>query len=171
VRHTARAAARLLSDPSAVVGAVNDALNADTTDVDTFVSLVYGELRQTSSHLSLNLIRAGHVPPLVRRADGTVEELVQPGLLLGIRPGFDGFPGVAELYPGDSLVLVTDGITEARSANGEFFGEDRLVDALAGFRPRPPSAAALLHFVTSAVTAFAGSSTLDDQAALILTAT
>ena len=171
VRHTARAAARLLSDPSAVVGAVNDALNADAADVDTFVSLVYGELRHTSSHLSLNLIRAGHVPPLVRRADGAVEELVQPGLLLGIRPGFDGSPGGVELYPGDSLVMVTDGITEARSADGEFFGEDRLMDSLAVFRPRPTTSAALLHFLTSAVTAFAGSSTVDDQAALILTAT
>ncbi len=171
VRHTTRAAARLLSDPSAVVGAVNDALNADTTDVDTFVSLVYGELRRTSSHLSLNLIRAGHVPPLVRRADGTVEELVQPGLLLGIHPGFDGSPGGVELYPGDSLVMVTDGITEARSADGEFFGEERLMDSLAVFRPTPPTSAALLHFLTSAVTAFAGSSTVDDQAALILTAT
>ncbi|MFH8569974.1 SpoIIE family protein phosphatase [Streptomyces sp. NPDC017993] len=171
VRHTTRAAARLLTDPSAVVGAVNDALNADPEDVDTFVSLVYGELRHASSHLSLNLIRAGHVPPLVRRADGTVEELVQPGLLLGIHPGFEGSPGSVELYPGDSLVLVTDGITEARSADGEFFGEERLVDALGVFRPAPPTSAALLHFLTSAVTAFAGSSTLDDQAALVITAT
>ncbi|MFI9048342.1 SpoIIE family protein phosphatase [Streptomyces sp. NPDC053427] len=170
VRHTARAAARLLNDPAAVVAAINDALTEGAVDEDRFVSLVYGELRHTPSHLTLNLIRAGHVPPLVRRADGTVEELAQPGSLLGIGPDLDGSPHTLDLYPGDSLVLVTDGITEARSAGGEFFGEDRLADAVAAPRATSPTAATLVESVTAAVTAFAGHSTPDDQAALVLTA-
>lgn len=170
VRHTARAAARLLDEPAAVVTAINDALTRHAADDDQFVSLVYGELRDSPSHLTLNLIRAGHVPPLVRRADGTVEELTEPGMLLGIRtdPGF--CPCCIDLYPGDSLVLVTDGITEARSAGGEFFGEERLVDALAAVRTATPTAAALIESVTAAVTAFAGDATLDDQAVLVVTA-
>jgi serine phosphatase RsbU (regulator of sigma subunit) len=171
VRHTARAAARLLKDPAAVVGAINDALTAGTVEEDKFVSLVYGELRHSASHLALNLIRAGHVPPLVRRADGTVEELTQPGLLLGIRhdPGF--CPCDIDLRPGDSLVLVTDGITEARSADGEFFGEDRLADALVADRTTTPTAATLIESLTAQVTTFAGNAALDDRAALIVTAT
>ncbi|MFE0192680.1 SpoIIE family protein phosphatase [Streptomyces sp. NPDC058989] len=177
VRHTARAAARLLTDPAAVVAAINDALAQSTTE-DNFVSLVYGELRHSDSRLTLDLIRAGHVPPLVRRADGTVEEIAEPGLLLGIAPDFDGSPCRVDLCPGDSLVLVTDGITEARATDGDFFDEHRLADALAAVRCRPtlrgrasPTAATLIEAVTAAVTAFAGDSTPDDQAALVLTAT
>ncbi|MFF7749553.1 SpoIIE family protein phosphatase [Streptomyces sp. NPDC007971] len=170
VRHTARAAARLLNDPAAVVAAINDALTAGTADEDQFVSLVYGELRRSASHLALNLIRAGHVPPLVRRADGTVEELTPPGLLLGIRPDPGFCPCDLDLRPGDSLVLVTDGITEARAADGEFFGEDRLADALVADRTTAPTAATLIESITAAVTTFAGSAALDDRAALVVTA-
>ncbi|MFF4016386.1 SpoIIE family protein phosphatase [Streptomyces sp. NPDC001843] len=171
VRHTARAAARLLNDPVAVVAAINDALARSTTDEDQFVTLVYGELRRTASHLALRLIRAGHVPPLVRRADGTVVEFAEPGRLLGIGPD-PGFRACGvELHPGDSLVLVTDGLTEARSADGEFFGEDRLTGALAAVRAGRPTAAALIESVTAAVTAFAGNATVDDQAILVVTAT
>ncbi|MFF8789802.1 SpoIIE family protein phosphatase [Streptomyces sp. NPDC015125] len=171
VRHTARAAARLLHDPADVVAAINDALTGNALDEDHFVSLVYGELRHPPSHLALELIRAGHVPPLVRRTDGTVEHLVQSGLLLGISPEFDGASCRLDLSPGDSLVLVTDGITEARSATGEFFDEHRLADALRALPAATSGAAGLIEAVHAAVTAFAGQSTPDDQAALVLTAT
>ncbi|MFI0714578.1 SpoIIE family protein phosphatase [Streptomyces inhibens] len=182
VRHTARAAARLLNDPAAVVAAINDALTESTpgqdyfVGADYFVSLVYGELRRTASHLTVDLMRAGHVPPLVRRGDGTVEELAHPGGLLGIDREFNDTPCRVHLYPGDSLVLVTDGITEARSADGEFFDNDRLAAALVAPRTlaaptSSPTSADLIEAVTAAVTAFAGDSTPDDQAALILTAT
>ncbi len=171
VRHTARAAARLLHDPTAVVAAINNALTARTVSEDCFVSLVYSELRRAASHLTLDLIRAGHVPPLVRRADGTVEQLAQPGLLLGIGLEPGSCPCYVDLFPGDSLVLVTDGITEARSAEGDFFGEDRLADAL-GTRPDTVTTpSGLIESVTAAVAAFAGDSTHDDQAALVLMAT
>ncbi|MER6735613.1 SpoIIE family protein phosphatase [Streptomyces puniciscabiei] len=170
VRHTARTAARLLDEPAAVVTAINEALTGNTVEDDQFVSLVYGELRHTASHLTLTLIRAGHVPPLVRRAAGTVVEHTQPGLLLGIGPDPDFCPCRIDLCSGDSLVLVTDGITEARSATGEFFGEERLSDALRAVRSTTPTATAVVESITTAVTAFAGSATPDDQAALVITA-
>ncbi|MFG2492354.1 SpoIIE family protein phosphatase [Streptomyces caniferus] len=171
VRHTARAAARLLHDPAAVVAAINDAVAGSALDEDYFVSLVYGELRHTGSHLALELIRAGHVPPFVRRTDGTVEQLVQSGLLLGIGPEFDGTVCRLDLAPGDSLVLVTDGITEARSAEGEFFDDHRLADALLALPATACDATGLIDAVHAAVTAFAGRSTPDDQATLVVTAT
>ncbi|MCF3171947.1 SpoIIE family protein phosphatase [Streptomyces sioyaensis] len=168
VRHTARAAARLLDDPAAVVRAINDALTGSSVSADHFVSLVYGELLPGTSPLTLELLRAGHVPPLVRRTDGTVEQLAQSGLLLGVGPEFDGSPCRVALHPGDSLVLVTDGITEARSPDGDFFDEHRLTDAL--LSSGSSCAAGLIAAVNAAVTAFAGPSTPDDQAALVLTA-
>ncbi|MEU7058113.1 SpoIIE family protein phosphatase [Streptomyces sp. NPDC046197] len=171
VRHTTRAAARLLNDPAAVVTAINDALLESAVYEDQFVSLAYGELRHTRSRLTLDLIRAGHVPPLVRRVGGTVEELAQPGLLLGIAPHPECCPYGTDLYSGDSLVLVTDGVTEARSADGEFFGDERLADAVAAVDTPLPTAADLLESVTAAVIAFAGTATVDDRAALVLTAT
>ncbi|MCR8578836.1 GAF domain-containing SpoIIE family protein phosphatase [Streptomyces sp. Isolate_219] len=171
VRHTARAAARLLHDPADVVAAINDALTGSSVSEDVFVSLVYGELRHTASHLTLDLIRAGHVPPLVRRSDGTVEQLAQSGLLLGVAPAFDGSPCHLVLSLGDSLILVTDGITEARSAAGEFFDEQRLAEALLPGHTTSSGAAGLIESINAAVTAFAGPSTPDDQAALVLTAT
>ncbi|WP_424888930.1 SpoIIE family protein phosphatase [Streptomyces sp. XH2] len=175
VRRSARAAARLLSDPAAVVTAINAALTdraaGEAVGAECFVSLVYGELRHTASHLALNLIRAGHVPPLVRRADGTVEEVAHPGLLLGVGPDPDASPCGVDLYPADSLVLVTDGITEARSAGGELFGEDRLADALGALRTSSPTAEMLLGSISTAVAAFAADATHDDQAVLVLTAT
>ncbi|MEV4923793.1 SpoIIE family protein phosphatase [Streptomyces roseoverticillatus] len=171
VRHSARTAARLLNDPEAVVTAINAALTDRAAGEECFVSLVYGELRHTASHLALKLIRAGHVPPLVRRADGTVEEVVQPGLLLGIAPDPDSSPCGIDLYPDDSLILVTDGITEARSAGGELFGEDRLADAVGALRTSSPTAGVLLESISTAVAAFAADAVHDDQAVLVLTAT
>jgi serine phosphatase RsbU (regulator of sigma subunit) len=171
VRHTARAVARLLDDPVAVVAAINEALEEHTADDDRFVSLVYGELRHTPSGHSVTLMRAGHVPPLVRRADGTVERLAPPGLLLGIGHSDVGSPARVDLGPGDGLVLVTDGITEARSPDGAFFGEERLAETLTALPTAgPTAAAALLESVTTAVAAFTRDTSFDDQAALVVTA-
>lgn len=171
VRHTARAVARLLDDPVAVVAAIDDALAEHTAGEELFVSLVYGELRRTASGQAVTMMRAGHVPPFVRRADGTVERLVPPGLLLGIGwEGGVGSPASLDLRPGDGLVLVTDGITEARSPDGELFGEERLVDTLTTIPAATPTAATLLEAVTAAVAAFTGETVRDDQAALVVTA-
>jgi sigma-B regulation protein RsbU (phosphoserine phosphatase) len=79
------------------------------------------------------IVRAGsggHAPPLIGRADGTVEELPCRGLLLGVFEDAAFVAGEARLGPGDVLVLYTDGVTEARR-HGEDFGEDRLRELLA----------------------------------------
>ena len=75
----------------------------------------------------LEYVSAGHPFPFLRRADGSVEELGQGGLPLGIREPLPYRPGTTTLAPGDLLVLYTDGLVEATDPRGtEAFGYERL---------------------------------------------
>ena len=71
------------------------------------------------------------MPPLLRRADGTVHALGHPGTLLGSFPDVTLVDDTVELGPGDVIVLCTDGVTEARGT-GEIFGPERLRELVAG---------------------------------------
>ncbi|RAJ38382.1 serine phosphatase RsbU (regulator of sigma subunit) [Kitasatospora sp. SolWspMP-SS2h] len=172
VRNTARAVAPLLADPEAVVQAVNRALTAWHNQNGTgFVTLVYGHFVPTATGLDIELIRAGHTLPLHLTAEDT-RPVHSEGLLLGIMPRPRLETRRLHLDPGQSLVLYTDGITEARDGDGEQFGEDRLLDALAPAPVAGRGAPAVLATVVEAVRAFTGDSgTDDDQAVLVLTAT
>ncbi len=88
--------------------------------------------RVDEATLRLDYANAGHNYPLLRHADGTVEELGVGGLLLGIQEEIAVAEASVTLAPGDCLVLYTDGISEAANAGQELFGEDRLARFLAG---------------------------------------
>ncbi len=75
---------------------------------------------------------AGHNPGLLRRRDGSVEELASHGLPLALFPGKPYGSSRLVLEPGDILCLYTDGVTEANDPKGEEFGMPRLKDFLAG---------------------------------------
>lgn len=79
-----------------------------------------------SSDGSVAVASAGHPPPLIRRASGAVEELSTPGTVLARFARFESSDVHATLAPGDSLLIYTDGVTEALSASGEMWGEERL---------------------------------------------
>ncbi|MEV8588725.1 GAF domain-containing SpoIIE family protein phosphatase [Streptomyces sp. NPDC051180] len=172
VRHTARAVAALLPDPGTVVAAVNRALvNRPGSHGTGFVTLVYGRLTPTAHGLDVELVRAGHTLPLHLDSRGTAHALDTPGSLLGISPDTDVVTHSLRLAPHESLLLYTDGITEARDAGGEQFGDRRLADAVALGAPRS-DARGVLDAVTGAVHAFTGGQDIDDdQAVLVLTAT
>ncbi|MEU1020618.1 GAF domain-containing SpoIIE family protein phosphatase [Streptomyces sp. NPDC005904] len=172
VRHTARAVAPLLSGPKAVVEAVNRALvNRPAGHGTGFVTLVYGQLIPTATGLDVELVRAGHTFPLHVAADRAVHPVDAPGLLLGVGPHTHLTPHHLRLRPHESLVLYTDGITEARCRGDELFGEERLTEAVAG-APARPAAQHLIDAVTRTVHAFTGGQDIDDdQAILVLTAT
>jgi predicted permease len=81
----------------------------------------------------LRYVNAGHNPPhLVRQSEAGVEvtELSAGGTVLGLFPDADYEDAEVELRPGDLFVAFTDGVPEARNANGEEFGEERLKDLL-----------------------------------------
>jgi serine phosphatase RsbU (regulator of sigma subunit) len=161
--------APLLPTPGAVAQAVNDALLARPDNGESFVTLIYAELRRTRDGIAVSMVRAGHPPPVLRRSDGTVTSPSPAGQLLGVSPDPELVLESFTLGSGDSLTLVTDGILEARDPAGTFFAEERLAAALrstAGIT----DAQRILDAVTGAVDAFTDGVTDDDQAALVLVA-
>ncbi|MGW8730700.1 SpoIIE family protein phosphatase [Streptomyces sp. NPDC055808] len=173
VRHTARAVAPLLPAPADVVRAINRALtNRPDSHGTGFVTLVYGQLTPApAGGLDIELVRAGHTPPLHLDAQHTSCPVDAPGLLLGVATDPHLTPCRLHLRPDESLVLYTDGITEARRRDGELFGDARLSRAVTT-APARPTAQNVIDAVVQAVHAFnEGDDGDDDQAILVLTAT
>src|SRR5262249_50240834 len=102
---------------------------------------------------------AGHPPPRVILADGTVTRLAAPGVVLGLDSGQEYSAVRSDLPPGASLVLYTDGVVEARR-DGELYGDDRL-DVLLAARHELP-ARALAAAVAEDARAFGGGELPDD---------
>ena len=100
----------------------------------------------------LELINCGHVPPLLV-SDGKVIKLEEGNLPVGLVPVAEFQAQRIKLKPGDRLLLVTDGVTEAEDATGEFFGTERLEDCC-------PQG---LVCIEQAVTAFRGDTPLTDD--------
>ncbi|MET7746687.1 GAF domain-containing SpoIIE family protein phosphatase [Streptomyces sp. NPDC005385] len=172
VRHTARAVASRLPGPADVVNAINEALTDRPASHGTgFVTLVYGQLTPTATGLDVEFVRAGHTAPLHRDAHHAVHTLDPKGLLLGVAPDAHVTPHRLHLRPHESLVLYTDGITEARRQDGELLGDQRLAEAVARIAGQP-CAQNIIDTVISALHTFTqGSDIDDDQAILVLTAT
>ena len=109
-----------------------------------------------------------HAPlALVRRADGRVKAVGQPGTLLGLLPDPDLSDTRLLLRSGDSMILFTDGVTESRShVDRDFFGEERLGDLIGGLGGL--TAAQMAAAVIKAITAFSGGVVSDDTVVLVL---
>lgn len=103
----------------------------------------------------IKLANAGHLPPIIRRADGSVEPLSREnsGLPLGLEPKYQYKQIELSLGPGDTLLLYTDGTTEASNEENDIFGVDRLVESVA---VGPPEADQLIRHVLNDVEKFAG---------------
>ncbi len=106
------------------------------TPGDRMVTLFYGELDlRTGDTLYVN---AGHNAPFVMRAGGNLERLHASGTVLGVLEGARFEAGRLVLGDGDSMLLYTDGISEAFNAREEEFGEARLVASLQRITPSDP---------------------------------
>ncbi|GAQ68821.1 SpoIIE family protein phosphatase [Streptomyces turgidiscabies] len=97
-----------------------------------FLSLLYGELAPFDGGVRCTLASAGHPLPLVLRAGGEVLTAAEPQTLLGVVEDETYTSGSFELWPGDSLLCVTDGVTERRCGPRQFDDGDGLASALAG---------------------------------------
>jgi sigma-B regulation protein RsbU (phosphoserine phosphatase) len=117
---------------------------------------------------TLTYSNAGHYPPIVVRANASVERLTEGGPVLGVFSDATYGQGAVSVGTGDRLVLFTDGITEARTAADEEFGEDRLLDLTV--RHRACSAPALQARLSDAVTSFTGGRFQDDATLMVMAA-
>jgi serine phosphatase RsbU (regulator of sigma subunit)/PAS domain-containing protein len=163
-RNTVRAAAVRARSPRRVLAAVNEALLGQVDD-SRFGSAAFLRLTRDGDRMVVAMASGGHPLPVVVRAGGTVAPVDCAGTVLGVVPS----PVLEErtelLEPGDAVVLYTDGVTEARRA-GELFGDDRLLEVLAGVAGAP--AAEVAAAVEGAALAFQGGVSDDDLAVLVL---
>jgi phosphoserine phosphatase RsbU/P len=115
---------------------------------------------------SLAYIRAGHNPPLLRRAGGEIERLEAGALPLGIKAD-EAFTATSlQLTPGDLLVIFSDGFVEAENSAQEEFGEELLIAAV---KATPPEAAGqTLKNLMSRLDAFVGVARQHDDVTLVI---
>ncbi|MEU7560646.1 SpoIIE family protein phosphatase [Streptomyces eurythermus] len=97
-----------------------------------FLSLLYGELTPHAGGVRCTLASAGHPLPLLLAPDGTVRTVARPQTLLGVVEDETYTSETVELRSGDSLLCVTDGVTERRSGSRQFDDGDGLAHALSG---------------------------------------
>jgi len=145
------------------ISAVNNYLAANIPP-NRFVTLFYAELDPESGALSF--LNAGHNPPLIVHAAGTVEQLAAGGLPLGIRTNADYREGRTQLQLGDVLVIYSDGVTEAASPSGEEFGPTRLYEVVQ--RNVDASAAGIRDRIESALTKFSQGTQAADDITLVI---
>lgn len=163
-RYTLRTASINETLPSRVLGMLNEAMVLQPAD-DRFCTVAFASLEPGVGSVRMTLGVGGHPLPLLLRADGSVETAGRPGTLIGFVPDPEVIDESVELQPGDSLVLYTDGVSEARSPAG-LFGEERLHDLVRSCSGM--DAAAIAERIERDVLAFQTSGTGDDLAVLVL---
>jgi PAS domain S-box-containing protein len=165
-RHTLRAIALREERPEEMLRFLNEALRRQSVEA-AFCTIGCARLeRRADGGFEACLASGGHPYPLLVRAGGTVEEVVVRGTLLGVEaePVLEQVP--LALDPGDTLVLYTDGVVDARDESGERFGEERLYEAVGA--AAGGAAEAVAAAVDEAVGAFDPSRRRDDRAIVVL---
>jgi sigma-B regulation protein RsbU (phosphoserine phosphatase) len=114
----------------------------------------------------LTYCNAGHLPPILIRADGTHQRLTDGGAVLGYFSDWNYQQHEVFPEPGSRLLLFSDGITEACDATGEEFGEERL--ASLAIDNRALSARELQHKILAAVMAHCEGQPQDDATLLVI---
>jgi sigma-B regulation protein RsbU (phosphoserine phosphatase) len=131
-----------------------------------FITLFYGELDPTDG--LLRFVNAGHNYPLLRRADGSLEPLIEGGLMLGFGEDIEFVQGEVSMEPGDALLLYSDGVSEAMDLRGQEYGEDRLQEAWQRYGTLPP--AEFIATLMAEVEAFRAGAPQSDDITLVLLA-
>ncbi len=155
-----RSLAREHPEPSEFLAHANEVV-VEEIAAGKFITMAYLLVDSTGGVLAAG---AGHPQPRLVLPDGTVDGLACGGLALGIEPQQVYEQVEAQLRPGTSVVLYTDGVIEARR-EGELFGVERLDEILAATCGQP--AQAIADSVVAACRAFGGGE-LDDDCAIVV---
>lgn len=169
-RYTLRAAALHDPDPVSALTTLNKVLHErySAGGDPRYCTAVFGTLEPDAATgcVAVHLASGGHPPAVVVRADGTAEFLPTPGgLLVGILPSARFGTATAVLTPGDTLLLYTDGLTEARTGEDRAgrYGDEALLAFAAAHAGRTPPA--LMEALAGLLNSFGDG--LDDDTALL----
>jgi serine phosphatase RsbU (regulator of sigma subunit) len=157
-----RSLAREHPEPADFLAAANDVI-VDEIATGKFITMAY--LAIDGSRGVVAAASAGHPPPRVLLADGTVRGLEGGGLALGIEPGQTYEERREELPAGATIVVYTDGVIEARRRR-ELYGIERLDGLLRGHRELAPQA--LADAIAEDARAFAEGELADDLAVVVI---
>jgi hypothetical protein len=162
IRNAVRTASHVDRSPGWILGLTNRVLIAEADEFSEGMATgVCARLRPEGDTLRVDLANAGHPPGLLVRADGTLEEVTADGVALGLVDDAGFAEARLALHARDTLLLYTDGVTEARGVD-DLFGDQRLRESLQGLGGLPPSA--LIEAVAVAVSEHLGERAHDDIA-------
>ena len=152
-------------DLAEATGRINTVIH-NNTGLTKFITFFWGIYDRRDGRV--RYVNAGHNPPLHIHKSGLVETLDEGGVLLGILDGAPYMQGETALAPGDTLLLFTDGVTEAWNAldADDEYGEARLTEMVRTHRAEP--AQAILDAVREDVRTFTGDGPLDDDLTLLV---
>ena len=151
-----------LEDPHQLLQSVNRLFVENTPD-DSYATLFYADY-DDANHV-LRYANCGHNPPLLLRANGTIERLEPTATVLGLFTDWNCEVKKVRVHAGDLLVIYTDGVTEAPNQTGEEFGEARLRAILRQHSRQPVNE--LLSVILDEVQKFSGTSQADDLTLVI----
>ncbi len=154
--------------PPEVAEALHLAMQPYTSRSQMNIALCYTLLVQQRDGWLLRTIGAGAVPPLLRRATGEVEWLDTVGFPLGALVTQRYQEVCVKLAPGDVVLLLSDGIVEAMSAERELFGFDRLADIVRGLGPHQDAYGILTSVLEAVGRHSAGADQHDDMTLVVV---
>lgn len=168
IRNTLHALLPMADDHQRMISLLNTALL--NSHHARFATLVLASAVRESGGVNLRLTSAGHPSPLIVRASGAVEEAETRGTLVGAIPSAPACTITVTLAPGDSCVLYTDGITEAKGGpmGGAQFGERRLQRALSECAGMPSQG--IVERVQMLASQWVGKGSHDDMAVVVISA-
>jgi phosphoserine phosphatase RsbU/P len=146
-----------VEQPQRFLRSINQLFHDNTAD-SSFATLFFCEYDDTARRL--RYANCGHLPALVLRDGKEVERLEATATVIGVFREWDCSVGERQLFPGDTLLFYTDGVTESFNDAGEEFGEERLIEAL--LRHRELASAPLLHSIVDGVRQFSAQNQSDD---------
>lgn len=147
-----------------IVATLNEMIIADTKS-EKFMTMFVGLV--DTRRRGLHYINAGHVPPLVVRADGEAIPLTEGGMVVGLFPNVEYQRGFLPLKNGDVFLTCTDGIVEAADSENEQYESERLVELVRGIRQK--SAQEIVEAIFDDVAKFsAGGSHTDDKVMMVV---